>query len=242
MSCKTLSLLLYDWHMGLALMLSPIVALPPACEVLPGPGRRNQRNRHEGPDASENSTAAVRYQNRRGRVRLSDALRTQHPGRRVYTFWSRHRRAASSIDTLPARQICTTEFHTGMHAVPTADGKLRHGSKLVRGETMICVGDQVRMARAALRLSEAELAAAVGLSVDDVRSAEAGGFIDDLKTVVALTRFFELQGFECIGGPSGCGMIFRGAGRVCVTEPRKMVEKLARALRVADRKGFGAAE
>lgn len=103
---------------------------------------------------------------------------------------------------------------------------------------MICVGDQVRMGRAALRLSEAELAGSSGLPIDTIRSAEAGGFIEDLKTAIVLTRFFELRGFECMSGPGGCGMIFRGIGKVAMTDPQTMVEALAESLASVDPEGI----
>lgn len=104
---------------------------------------------------------------------------------------------------------------------------------------MICLGDQVRMGRAAVRLSVAELAEASGLSIDAVQTAEAAGFIDDVKIAVVLTRFFELRGFECVSGADGCGMVFRGIGKVAITEPRRMLQALADSMPATDMEEFG---
>ena len=74
-------------------------------------------------------------------------------------------------------------------------------------------GTQIRMARAALRMEQAELAQKAGISVDSVKRAE--GFDGEPKaqpsTMTAIQRVFELAGLDFEGG--GVAVSVRRGGR-----------------------------
>ena len=64
--------------------------------------------------------------------------------------------------------------------------------------------DQIRAAKAMLRWSGEDLATRAGLSLSTIRRVEAAqGVLEDqnLKTIIAIRKAFELAGIEFIGTP-----------------------------------------
>jgi transcriptional regulator with XRE-family HTH domain len=72
---------------------------------------------------------------------------------------------------------------------------------------MSITSEQIRAAKALLRWSGEDLAAASGVSLSSIRRAEAGYGVpqaQSMRTVLAIKEALEAAGVEFVGAPSDC--------------------------------------